>query len=153
MTDETNKELAVVVLAAGQGARMKSSRAKMLHELCGRSMLGHVLASAGELAPKRLIVVVGRDAENFEEEFAGQLEFVHQSEQKGTGDAVKQALPALEGFSGDVLILYGDGYNDPKANAMSKRRKTTTLLGSRLGSRFCWAVSRLLGDRLRTYLF
>ncbi|MBW2295772.1 MAG: bifunctional UDP-N-acetylglucosamine diphosphorylase/glucosamine-1-phosphate N-acetyltransferase GlmU [Deltaproteobacteria bacterium] len=94
MDDAASKQLAVVILAAGQGTRMKSSRAKMLHELCGRSMLGHVMASA--------------DAQQFEEAFAGQAEFVEQTEQKGTGHAVKQALPALEGFSGDVLILYGD---------------------------------------------
>jgi len=108
MDDAASKQLAVVILAAGQGTRMKSSRAKMLHELCGRSMLGHVMASARMLEPERLIVVVGRDAQQFEEAFAGQAEFVEQTEQKGTGHAVKQALPALEGFSGDVLILYGD---------------------------------------------
>lgn len=108
MDDTAGKELAVVILAAGQGTRMKSSRAKMLHELCGRSMLGHVVASARMLEPERLIVVVGRDAQQYQEAFAGQAEFVEQSEQKGTGHAVRQALPALEGFSGDVLILYGD---------------------------------------------
>jgi len=108
MDDTASKELAVVILAAGQGTRMKSSRAKMLHELCGRSMLGHVVASARMLEPARLIVVVGPEAQQFEEAFADQVEFVKQTEQKGTGHAVKQALPALEGFSGDVLILYGD---------------------------------------------
>ncbi len=108
MDDSASKELAVVILAAGQGTRMKSSRAKMLHELCGRSMLGHVVTSAARLDPERLIVVVGRDAQQFEQAFAGRVEFVEQTERKGTGDAVKQALPALEGFSGDVLILYGD---------------------------------------------
>jgi bifunctional UDP-N-acetylglucosamine pyrophosphorylase/glucosamine-1-phosphate N-acetyltransferase len=106
--DTASKELAVVILAAGQGTRMKSSRAKMLHELCGRSMLGHVVASARELEPTRLIVVVGSEAQQFREAFAGQVEFVEQAEQRGTGHAVKQILPALEGFSGDILILYGD---------------------------------------------
>ncbi len=106
--DEASKELAVVILAAGQGTRMKSSRAKMLHELCGRSMLGHVVASAKSLEPARLIVVVGSEAEQLKEAFADKVEFVDQIEQRGTGHAVKQALPALEGFSGDVLILYGD---------------------------------------------
>jgi bifunctional UDP-N-acetylglucosamine pyrophosphorylase/glucosamine-1-phosphate N-acetyltransferase len=106
--DDTTRELAVVVLAAGQGTRMNSRRAKVLHELCGRSMLGHVVTSAEALTPERLIVVVGYDAELVGKEFEGRVEIVHQTEQKGTGHAVKQALPRLEGFSGDVLILYGD---------------------------------------------
>jgi len=97
-----------IILAAGQGTRMKSGRAKVLHELCGRSMLGHVMASAEALSPERLIVVVGRDAGQVEEAFAGRAEFVLQAEQLGTGHAVAQALPQLDGFDGDVLILYGD---------------------------------------------
>lgn len=108
LMDNSTRELAVVILAAGQGTRMKSRRAKVLHELCGRSMLGHVVTSAEALAPARLVLVVGRDAQQLEEAFAGRVEFVQQSEQKGTGHAIKQALPMLEGFSGDVLILYGD---------------------------------------------
>ncbi len=101
-------EVAAVILAAGQGTRMKSSRAKVLHELCGRSMLGHILASAEELTPSRLIVVVGRDADQVEKAFEGRAEFVLQAEQNGTGHAVLQAMPMLEGFEGEVLILYGD---------------------------------------------
>jgi bifunctional UDP-N-acetylglucosamine pyrophosphorylase/glucosamine-1-phosphate N-acetyltransferase len=108
LTQQHTEDLAVVILAAGQGTRMKSRRAKVLHELCGRTMLGHVVASAEALGPKRLMVVVGRDAEQVEEAFAGRVEFVMQAEQNGTGHAVKQALPLLEGFVGDVLILYGD---------------------------------------------
>lgn len=101
-------EVAAVILAAGQGTRMKSRKAKVLHEICGRSMLGHIFASAEELAPSRLIVVVGRDADPIEKAFEGRAEFVLQAEQKGTGHAVLQAMPLLEGFSGEVLILYGD---------------------------------------------
>ena len=77
---------------------MKSRRAKVLHELCGVPMLGHVIRSAKRLSPARLLVVVGRDAEEVEERFAGEAEFVLQSEQKGTGHAVLVAQPAL----GDV---------------------------------------------------
>lgn len=98
----------VIVLAAGQGTRMKSRRAKVLHELCGVPMLGHVLRSARALAPSRLIVVVGKDAEDVEERFAGQADFVLQAEQKGTGHAVLVAQPTLGEVSGDVLVLYGD---------------------------------------------
>ncbi len=107
MTRET-ESLAVVILAAGQGTRMKSSRAKVLHELCGRSMLGHVVESAEAMSPEHLIVVVGRDGDQVREAFEGRVEFVEQAEQNGTGHAVKQALPNLENFEGDVLILYAD---------------------------------------------
>ncbi|MDP6977494.1 MAG: bifunctional UDP-N-acetylglucosamine diphosphorylase/glucosamine-1-phosphate N-acetyltransferase GlmU [Myxococcota bacterium] len=103
-----DESLAVVILAAGQGTRMKSSRAKVLHELCGRSMLGHVVETAEAMSPEHLVVVVGRDADQVREAFDGRVEFVEQAEQNGTGHAVKQALPNLEGFEGDVLILYGD---------------------------------------------
>jgi len=97
-----------MILAAGQGTRMNSSRAKVLHELCGRSMLGHVVSSVEALGAARVLVVVGRDADQVEAAFADRVEFVHQAEQKGTGHAVKQGLPEIEGFDGDVLIVYGD---------------------------------------------
>jgi len=102
------RELAVLVLAAGKGTRMKSGRAKVLHEVAGRPLLGFALASAKTLAAARLIVVVGRDAELVQQAFAGEAEFVVQAEQKGTGHAVLVTKRALEGFRGDVLILYGD---------------------------------------------
>ena len=102
------RETTVIVLAAGQGTRMKSRRAKVLHELCGVPMLGHVLRSARALDPARLLVVVGKDAEQVEAQFAGEAEFVLQAEQKGTGHAVLVAQPALGEVSGDVLVLYGD---------------------------------------------
>lgn len=71
-------------------------------------MLGHVIRSAKRLSPARLLVVVGRDAEEVEERFAGEAEFVLQDEQKGTGHAVLVAQPALGDVEGDVLVLYGD---------------------------------------------
>lgn len=101
-------DTSVIVLAAGQGTRMKSNRAKVLHELCGVPMLGHVLRAAKRLSPARLIVVVGRDADEVEERFAGQAEFVLQAEQRGTGHAVLVAEPTLGPVEGDVLVLYGD---------------------------------------------
>jgi bifunctional UDP-N-acetylglucosamine pyrophosphorylase/glucosamine-1-phosphate N-acetyltransferase len=100
--------LAVVILAAGQGTRMKSDRAKVLHDLAGQPLLAHPLASAAALGPERLLVVVGRDAEQVQRAFAGRCEFVIQGEQRGTGHAVQQAEPALRGFAGDLLVLYGD---------------------------------------------
>ncbi len=101
-------DTAVIILAAGQGTRMKSRRAKVLHEICGVPLLGHVLRSARALAPSRLLIVVGRDAEEVEARFAGEAEFVLQAEQRGTGHAVQVAEPALGPVTGDVLVLYGD---------------------------------------------
>jgi bifunctional UDP-N-acetylglucosamine pyrophosphorylase/glucosamine-1-phosphate N-acetyltransferase len=98
----------VIVLAAGQGTRMKSRRAKVLHELCGVSMLDHVLRTARALSPSRLIVVVGRDADEVRARFGGDVEFVEQAEQRGTGHAVLVAEPTLGAVNGDVLVLYGD---------------------------------------------
>jgi bifunctional UDP-N-acetylglucosamine pyrophosphorylase/glucosamine-1-phosphate N-acetyltransferase len=102
-------DTAVIVLAAGQGTRMKSRRAKVLHEICGVSMLGHVLRNAQALSPSRLIVVIGRDADAVRARFEGDgVEFVVQDEQLGTGHAVRVAEPTLGPVSGDVLVLYGD---------------------------------------------
>jgi bifunctional UDP-N-acetylglucosamine pyrophosphorylase/glucosamine-1-phosphate N-acetyltransferase len=100
--------IAVVVLAAGKGTRMKSGLAKVLHPLAGQPMLSFPLAAAESLNPERLVVVVGRDAERVREAFAERATFVSQKEQRGTGHAVAQAEQALKGFNGDVLILYGD---------------------------------------------
>jgi len=100
--------IAVVVLAAGKGTRMKSGLAKVLHPLAGRPMLSFPLAAAESLDPERLVVVVGRDAGRVREAFAERATFVLQEEQRGTGHAVAQAEPVLERFNGDVLILYGD---------------------------------------------
>jgi bifunctional UDP-N-acetylglucosamine pyrophosphorylase/glucosamine-1-phosphate N-acetyltransferase len=113
------RPLAVVILAAGQGTRMKSSLAKVLHPLAGRPMLGFPLAAAEALAPERVVVVVGRDAERVQQTFAGRAVFALQSEQRGTGHALLQAERALEGFEGDLLVLYGD---TPLLRAESLRR-------------------------------
>lgn len=102
------RETAVVILAAGQGTRMKSDLAKVLHPLCGRPLLHHCLAAAEATAPSRLVVIVGRDAEQVQQAFAGRAKFAVQAEPLGTGHAVLQSEAALEGFSGDLLVLYGD---------------------------------------------
>jgi len=109
------RPLAVVILAAGQGKRMNSGLVKVLHEVAGRPMLAWSLELAAGLDPQRLVVVVGRDAELVRARFAdhplfaeGRACFVEQAERRGTGHAVQMARPALDGFAGDVLILYGD---------------------------------------------
>ena len=100
--------LAVVILAAGHGTRMKSRRAKVLHEIAGRPMLAYPLALAEALAPERLVVVIGRDADAVQDAFAERAQFVVQAEQKGTGHAVPGRAAGARGFEGEVLILYGD---------------------------------------------
>lgn len=101
--------VAIVVLAAGKGTRMKSDLHKVLHPIAGRPMLLHLLASAATLAPERTVVVVGAGREQVEAALAPLgAATAHQAEQLGTGHAVMQAEAALAGFRGDVLILYGD---------------------------------------------
>jgi len=103
------RPVAAVILAAGQGTRMKSDLHKVLHPIAGRPMLEHLLASVDELAPARTVVVIGSGREQVEPLVAahgGTL--VVQEPQLGTGHAVLQAKAALDGFDGDVLILFGD---------------------------------------------
>ena len=99
--------LDIVILAAGQGTRMRSALPKVLHPVAGQSMLGHVIATARQLSPKRIHVVIGHGAEKVRERLAADdLNFVVQAEQLGTGHAVAQAVPELTAER--VLILYGD---------------------------------------------
>lgn len=100
--------LAIVILAAGKGTRMKSDLHKVLHPIAGRPMLEHLLDSAAQLSPARQVVVAGHGREQLEAALKGRAEIALQEPQLGTGHAVLQAKPALDGFAGDVLILYGD---------------------------------------------
>ncbi len=101
--------LAIVILAAGKGTRMKSDLVKVLHPLAGRPMLSYSLDLARRFRPERLAVVVGFQADLVEERCKDEgLIFVRQEEQLGTGHAVLASAPALEGFRGNVLILSGD---------------------------------------------
>lgn len=101
--------LACVILAAGKGTRMKSDLPKVLHAVAGQTMVGHVLAAANALQPERVVVVVGPDMETVAQAVAPHRVAV-QTGQKGTGDAVRAALPALnlEQPAATVLVLYGD---------------------------------------------
>lgn len=103
-----SRPIAAIVLAAGKGMRMKSATHKVLHSVAGLPMIEHLLASLAELAPERTVVVVGEGREQLEAVLAGRADFAVQDPQLGTGHAVKQAESALEGFAGDVLVLYGD---------------------------------------------
>jgi bifunctional UDP-N-acetylglucosamine pyrophosphorylase/glucosamine-1-phosphate N-acetyltransferase len=101
--------LAAIVLAAGQGKRMKADVPKVLVEACGRTLVEHVLAAAQPVASGPIVVVHGHGGDAVKAALAGRgLLFAHQAEQRGTGHAVQCALPALQGFHGDLLILCGD---------------------------------------------
>ncbi len=98
----------IVVLAAGQGKRMRSELPKVLHPLAGRALLDHVLACARSLAPQRLVVVIGHGADRVRATVSGgDISWVVQDPQLGTGHAVAQALPELDD-SVPTLVLYGD---------------------------------------------
>lgn len=100
--------VAAIILAAGQGTRMKSSLHKVLHPIAGRPMLKHLMASVDALCPAKKVVVVGSGKHQLEAALAGSADIALQEPQLGTGHAVQQAEAALAGFAGDVLILYGD---------------------------------------------
>ncbi|MDZ7705363.1 MAG: NTP transferase domain-containing protein [Trueperaceae bacterium] len=106
-------DLAVVILAAGQGTRMKSALPKVLHEAAGQPLLEHVLRAVQDLEPTRTLVVVGHGADEVEARFRDpahhDLEFVRQTEQLGTGHALLQTRLPLGDFDGPVLVLNGDG--------------------------------------------
>ncbi|MBI4785062.1 MAG: bifunctional UDP-N-acetylglucosamine diphosphorylase/glucosamine-1-phosphate N-acetyltransferase GlmU [Oscillatoriophycideae cyanobacterium NC_groundwater_1537_Pr4_S-0.65um_50_18] len=102
--------LAVAILAAGRGTRMKSRIPKVLHDLGGRSLLERALACAAGMQPSRELVIVGYEGEWVQRSLAHlpQIEFVEQAQQLGTGHAVQQLIPHLQGFEGDLLVLNGD---------------------------------------------
>ncbi|MFC4592377.1 bifunctional UDP-N-acetylglucosamine diphosphorylase/glucosamine-1-phosphate N-acetyltransferase GlmU [Sphaerisporangium corydalis] len=102
---------AVIVLAAGEGTRMKSTKPKVLHELCGRALVDHMLAAAEGLAPERLIVVIGHAREQVQAHLATAVpgaRAVVQAEQNGTGHAVRTVLESVGTINGTVLVTYGD---------------------------------------------
>lgn len=103
----TQTPLAVVLLAAGKGSRMKSDRPKVMHKIAGRPMIGWLLETVEQLSPEKVIVVAGKDMPDLEQAAAAHT-IVIQDPPRGTGDAVRSAMTALEGFDGDVLVLLGD---------------------------------------------
>ena len=108
-----SRELACVVLAAGQGTRMRSSRAKVLHELLGRPMVAYPIELARAMRAAPVVAVLGHQRAEVEAALgarfgAGTIGIVEQTEQRGTGHALKVALPALQAVGGTLLVLYGD---------------------------------------------
>ncbi|MCR2817014.1 bifunctional UDP-N-acetylglucosamine diphosphorylase/glucosamine-1-phosphate N-acetyltransferase GlmU [Microbacterium jiangjiandongii] len=107
----TDNALAVIVLAAGQGTRMKSKLPKVLHRIGGRPLIGHVLDIARDLGPAQVLVVVRHERDQVADAVAGigpDVRIVDQDEVPGTGRAVQVALQQLGGFTGDVLVLSAD---------------------------------------------
>ncbi|MFH0855345.1 MAG: NTP transferase domain-containing protein [Candidatus Omnitrophota bacterium] len=103
-----NKNIAVIILAAGKGERMKSGIPKVMHKICGRNMLAYVLDLARSLKPKKTVVVLGHKHELISRILPKNIQTVVQKKLIGTAEAVKEALPRLKGFKGTVLVLYGD---------------------------------------------
>ncbi|WP_339107719.1 bifunctional UDP-N-acetylglucosamine diphosphorylase/glucosamine-1-phosphate N-acetyltransferase GlmU [Thioclava sp. GXIMD4216] len=102
---------ALIILAAGQGTRMNSDLPKVLHQVGRAPLVAHALAAGRALEPERIIAVTGHGADLVEKaigQWAPDAQYVRQAEQLGTGHAVAQALPLLEGFDGRVIVLYGD---------------------------------------------
>ncbi len=103
------RELAILVLAAGEGTRMKSDLAKVLHQVAGRSMISRVIEAIRGVDSSRILVVIGHQAEAVKEELSDEkVEFILQSERLGTGHAVMMAEPMLSGFRGTLTVLNGD---------------------------------------------
>ncbi|MCI1892866.1 bifunctional UDP-N-acetylglucosamine diphosphorylase/glucosamine-1-phosphate N-acetyltransferase GlmU [Schleiferilactobacillus perolens] len=98
----------VVILAAGMGTRMKSDVHKVLHKICGRTMVEHVLTQVSQVQPKKIITVVGHDAQAVKDTLGDRTEYVDQPEQLGTGHAVLQTAPVLADKHGVTLVVSGD---------------------------------------------
>jgi bifunctional UDP-N-acetylglucosamine pyrophosphorylase/glucosamine-1-phosphate N-acetyltransferase len=123
----TSKDFAVIILAAGQGTRMRSDTHKVLHPIAGRPLLLHLLDSVDKLGASRRVVVVGKGRNQVEKALGSNNAVIaHQAEQKGTAHAVAQAREALAGYQGSVLILYGD---TPFVHAETLRRMLDRLDG------------------------
>lgn len=121
--------VALIVLAAGKGSRMKSDLPKVLHRIAHAPMLWHALRAGAALEPAKTVVVAGHGADHVTtsaREYDDTADVVLQTEQLGTAHAVAQARPALEGFEGDAIVLYGDTpfISEDTLRAMAEARKS-----------------------------
>jgi len=102
-------KLSIVIMAAGKGTRMQSDLPKVLHKLSNKTLLNHVIDTSLELNPKKIIVIVGHEAQIVKDSVeANNILFSLQAEQKGTGHAIMQTREHLQSFDGNTLILSGD---------------------------------------------
>ena len=99
-----------ILLAAGHGKRMRSTKAKVLHEVCGRPMISCVVEAVRGAGAKTIVVVVGAGADQVQDALAGEPDvlFVHQEKQLGTGDAVRACRQVLADYSGPAFVIVGD---------------------------------------------
>lgn len=97
-----------IILAAGKGTRMKSKLYKVLHPVCGKPMVEHIMNRVTELAPTQIVTIVGHGADLVKEQLGERSEYALQAEQLGTGHAVLQAAPFLQGKKGTTLVISGD---------------------------------------------
>jgi len=102
------EDIAIIIMAAGKGKRMKSNLPKTLHKLCGKPILDYILETVNQIKAKRKILVIGHKGEKIKELMGNEIECVEQLEQLGTAHAVLQTKNLLSDFCGDVLILSGD---------------------------------------------
>lgn len=100
--------LAVVILAAGKGTRMKSDLPKVLHRLAERPLIDHVIHTAQKLKPTQIVLVIGHEADLIRQTIGDAVDYTEQRRQLGTGHAVAQAEILLRDHPGNVLVLYGD---------------------------------------------
>ncbi|MCX5712351.1 MAG: NTP transferase domain-containing protein [Candidatus Omnitrophica bacterium] len=103
-----NKKVAVLILAAGKGTRMKSETPKVLHEVCGRPMLGYVLDLVKGIRPEKTVAILGYKSQEVRKGLPKNVKIAIQKNLVGSADAVKCGLSALAGFKGTILVLYGD---------------------------------------------
>ncbi len=104
----SSSPLAIIILAAGKGTRMRSDLPKVLHRLNRRPLIEHVLQTARQLNPTKIVLVVGHQADLIRQSAGNSVLYAEQMAQLGTGHAVAQAKPLLRDHSGNILILYGD---------------------------------------------
>lgn len=148
--------IAVVILAAGMGTRMKSEIPKVLHRAVGRSLLGHVLHAAKAVGPRHIVVVHGPGQEAVKAEtrtIVPDARFAEQTERRGTGHAVMMAEAALKDFTGTVLVLYGDApLIQPQALldlvAVKEAGARMAVLGFKAVNPFGYGRLIIEGDRL-----
>jgi bifunctional UDP-N-acetylglucosamine pyrophosphorylase / glucosamine-1-phosphate N-acetyltransferase len=116
-----------IILGAGQSTRMKSTRSKLLHDLCGKPVIRHLTDLLRGLGVPRIIVIVGHDSESIMAELGDDCEYVVQEERLGTGHAVMQALPLIRNHTGNLLIFPGDSpFLTPEAVQMMIERQVET---------------------------
>lgn len=153
MARKKDRPFVCLILAAGQGTRMKSDIPKVLHSLCGMPMIDHVVQTAQKLGPEKIYLVVGFEKALVRKHLGDAVEYITQSEQLGTGHAVMQAEDALSGYKGDVLVLYGDVplISEDTLRALLekhwKSRASASLVTTRVSEPY--GLGRIIRDRSR----